>query len=535
MNITPMVRRLSILDKNFNVVPFEPNWAQKEFLHTYETMVQDGKPVRIIVLKARQLGLSTITEALLFLRAFIYEGTHGLVVAHEKDSSEHLFGMTHLYWETFPWRSLFSPKYLSRKEMAWQETGSTMQIATAKNIRAGRGRTLASLHASEVGFWDRPTELMLGLRQSVPNTADSMIVLESTANGVGNYFYQTWKAAETGDSEYVPLFFPWWKEPQYTGSFARLQTKLGGLINEEERLLSRIGVSDDSLIWRRYAIRDLCGGDINQFHQEYPTTPEEAFIVSGTNVFPLDALRRSFDPMEGVNGWLVRNGEKVEFKPDRAGPLKVFRKPSANQEWGRYYVGGDPSRATFGDYACGQVINRRTFEQVAVYRRKIDPMTFAEELAKLGIWYNSAGLATENEGPGYATIGRLIEIDYPNLYRRRAADKHQGKIGEMYGWSTSFKTKEWAVGFLIKLLADSNLVLHDAHTFQEMRDYITLDNGGYGPADAKTGHDDTVMAMAIACICAATEGAPQPFSPAPYTERAREQHPIEGVPPWEEQ
>jgi hypothetical protein len=531
LNLLPLVRKLSILDKRFQVVPFEPNWAQLQVLRKYEELSEARKPVRLIVLKARQLGISTMTEALIFLRAKMLEGTHGLVVAHENDSSEHLFAMTRLFWETYPWRSLYTPKYLSRKEMAWQETQSTIRIATAKNIRAGRGRTLASLHASEVGFWDRPTELMLGLHQSVPTTPESMIVMESTANGVGNYFYQQWKAAETGENEYVPLFFPWWQHPEYTANFCQLSEKVGDLLNEEERLLSRIGVDEDHLAWRRYAIRNLCGGDINQFHQEYPSSPDEAFIVSGTNVFPLDSLRIAYQPMDGVTGFLVRNGDKVDFKPERSGPLKVFRKPSPNADWGRYYIGGDPSRATYGDYACGQVINRRTFEQVAIYRRKIDPMSFAEELAKLGQWYNQAGLATENEGPGYSTIGRLIEINYPYLYQRRFADKHPGKIAEMYGWSTTFKTKEWAIGFLIKLLTDRSLVIHDEHTFGEMRDYITLPNGGYGPADTKTGHDDTVMAMAISCICAATEGAPEPFSPAPYTDRAgREQRPIE--PGW---
>jgi hypothetical protein len=367
---------------------------------------------------------------------------------------------------------------------------------------------------------------MLGLNQSVPTSPTSMVVLESTANGVGNYFYKVWKAAEVGDNEYLPLFFPWWQHPEYTASFCNLGEKLGAAINEEERLLQRIGVDDDHLIWRRYAIRNLTGGDINQFHQEYPSTPDEAFIVSGTNVFSLDSLRAAFQPLQGIRGHLIRNGDKVEFKPDRAGPLTVYKKPHANLDWGRYYVGGDPSRATYGDYACAQVINRRTYEQVATYRRKCDPMTFAEEVAKLGIWYNQAGLATENEGPGYATIGRLIEMEYPFLYQRRYAEKHQGKIAEMYGWSTNFKSKEWAIGFLIKLLADRTLILHDEHTFAEMRDYITLNGGGYGPADEKHGHDDTVMAMAIACICAATEGAPPPFSAAPYTERQNEERPI---------
>jgi hypothetical protein len=529
VDLLPLINRLSILDKNFTIVPLEPNWAQREFLQSYQEQVELNKPVRIIVLKARQLGISTITEALLFLRAKIFPGTHGLVVAHENDSSEHLFSMTHLYWETFPWRGLYTPKYLSRKEMAWRETQSTLRIATAKNIRAGRGRTLASLHASEVAFWERPDELMLGLRQSVPNNPSSMIVLESTANGVGNYFYNLWKAAECGDVEFTPLFFPWWRHPEYTASAIRVPVVLGNL-NEEERLLVRLGCDEDHLQWRRWAIANLCGGDINRFHQEYPSTPEEAFIVSGTNVFPLDELRQCYHPEDGVEGHLVRVSDGVEFRPARGGPLRVFKKPGTSLDWGRYYIGGDPSRATYGDYACAQVINRRTYEQVAIYRRKIDPMTFAEELAKLGIYYNSAGIAPEVEGPGYATVGRLVELDYPNIYRQRFADKNPGKIAEMYGWSTTWKRKEWAIGHLIKLITDSSLIIHDQHTFDELRDYITLPNGGYGPADERHGHDDTVMSLSIACICSVTEGPPEPFrDPSAVLKEA-----TAGTPSWED-
>lgn len=516
----------------------EPNWAQRKFLDVYDEQRHAGKPVRIITLKARQLGMSTITEAVMFCRSFVFPSSAGLVVAHENDSSEHLFGMTQLYWDTCPWANLYSPKYASKKELVWRETGSSIHIATARNIRAGRGRTLSSLHASEVGFWDRADDLMLGLRQSVPDNPNTMIVLESTANGVGNWFYNTWKAAEVGDNEYYPLFFSWWHHPEYKGSYINVSTPLSNL-SEEERVLTRLGVDDDHMIWRRWAIANLCGGDINRFHQEYPSTPEEAFIVSGTNVFPHDALKQAYEPMEGAKGHLIRHGDQVEFKAAPDGPLTIYRAPSSNQDWGQYYVGGDPTRSTFGDYACAQVINRRTYEQVAVYRRKCDPMTFGEELAKLGVFYNTAGVAPEVEGPGYATVGRLVEIDYPRIYQQRWADKHQGKIAEMYGWSTTWKRKEWAVGHLIKLLVDSDLTIHDKHTYQEMRDYITLDNGGYGPADAKYGHDDTVMSLAIACICSSTDGPPSPFQGPTKSATAGIELPIteddrNNPPPWEE-
>jgi hypothetical protein len=147
--------------------------------------------------------------------------------------------------------------------------------------------------------------------------------------------------------------------------------------------------------------------------------------------------------------------------------------------------------------ACAQVINSATYEQVAVWHGKCDPMSFAEEIAKLGAYYNMATIACEIEGPGYAAIGRLVELDYPNIWRTRWADRAQGKVGETMGWSTTMKRKEWAIGWLIKLMVDDDITIHHPATYDEMRIFVRLENGGYGPA-SEFAHDDCVMAMAIA-------------------------------------
>lgn len=509
------------------MTPIKPNWAQQEFLQVHDQQVAAGKPVRIVVLKARQLGISTITGALLFARSFVYENSHSLVIAHENDASEYLFGMTHMFWDTFPYKEFYSPKYISRRELSWKETGSSIRIATARNVRAGRGRTVHALHASEVAFWEHPEETMLGMRQTIPNRPGTMIVLESTANGVGNWFYDTWQAAVEGEVDYVPLFFPWWKHPEYTGSATGLTQPLGAL-NSDERLLIKLGATSDHLVWRRWAIRNLADNNEDTFRQEYPATPEEAFLASGINVFPPQKIKEVYDPKRGQRGYLFRGaGGRIEFRPDLSGPLTIFRLPSQDRDWGLYFVGADPTHSTEGDNAAAQVINRRTYEQVAVWHGKTDPMTFAEELAKLATFYNEATISTEVEGPGYATIGALVQMNYPHLWRARWAEKSPGKISDQYGWSTTFKRKEWAIGHLLKLVVDRDITLHHDKTVAEMRNYVTLPAGGYGNAGGKDKHDDLVMALAIACICASTEGPQMAYV-------GQEMNPaLEPIPSWD--
>ena len=360
MNFDPFVRRLSIRTKQQTIEQFQPNWAQVQLLQKVNDQYSKGRPIRIIVLKARQLGISTVSEALMFAWVMLHQQTYGLVIAHEIDASEYLLNMTKLYWETFPFKNLYTTKYVSRKELAWEETGSSIRIATAKNMRAGRSRTINAMHGSEIAFWDRPDEMMLGLRQTIPNTAKSMIILESTANGVGNWYYDTWQAATANETDFEPLFFPWWEHPDYTASAANLKRELLSDLDSDERVLKKIGVDDDHLVWRRWAVRNLADANLERFMQEYPSTPEEAFIASGTNVFPIENLKLVYEPKAGVKGFLRRKGNYVEFLPDRSGPLTIFRKPSSDLSWGKYFIGADPTHTTMGDNACAQVINRRT-------------------------------------------------------------------------------------------------------------------------------------------------------------------------------
>lgn len=507
MNILPLITRLKVVDKRGQLVPLRPNWAQTIYLNEYHRQVNSGRPARIITLKARQLGISTITEAIMFCTAMVDDNYRGLVVANEVDNAQHLLNITSTYWQHYPFRPLYTEKYASKNELAWAETTSSLKVATARNTHAGRSKTLFALHASEVAFWDNPEDTMLGLSQSIPQLPGTFICLESTANGVGNYFYKMWHAAEAADIEFVPLFFPWFQHPEYTASFIQLPYDNIGFLDTEERKLRAMGVSDERIAWRRWAIRNLCGGDLLKFHQEYPSSPEEAFIATGQNVFPVDDLKACYEPMTPLTGRLVRTGDRVSFIEDIMGPLRIYRMPSKDQDWGVYFLGGDVAGTTksTSDYCCAQVINRRTLEQVATLRMRMDPANFGGEEAKLGMFYNTAEISSEMEGPGYATVGYLIALEYPNLYLNRRADTTPGKTTDHYGWSSSQKNKELMIGWLLKLVVDHQLIIHDAQTFQEMKDYITLPDGGYGNASSD-GYDDTVTSLAIAVICHILEG-----------------------------
>lgn len=509
--------RLSIADKNGLIHPFVPNAEQRIYFNELEDQLDDRRPVRVVNLKARQIGISTATEAYIYCMSFVMPNYRSAVIADEVDNANHLLSMTDLYWETDPWRRLYSTKYQAKNTLMWHETASSVRTMTANNKKAGRSRTIHQLHASEVAFWLEAKSVMTGLLQAVPDRPRTFIGLESTANGIGNYFHQAWVNAESNENEYVALFFPWWAHKDYRASRIGLPYRSLEPLDEEERLLlvlfkQGLDVAngkyhfeipesewEDALAWRRWTIANKCDGSIETFHQEYPSTPDEAFIATGTNVFPMVHLRACFQPEAGQKGRIFRNGARVEWRPDVSGPITMFRQPGPSlNDFTIYIVGGDATATMRGDFACAQVINRRTLEQVAVYRGRRDPHHFANDLRDLGQLYNVAVLSPENEGPGYATIGALIQSGYPNIYQSQMPDNLPGRFVGKWGWSSSYKTKEAAIGLLLKLIIDHETIIHDRTTFTEMMNYVTLPGGGYGNADGEAGHDDTVMAYAIA-------------------------------------
>lgn len=503
LSLMPWLKRLSIKDKDAKLAQLEPNWAQILFIREVERQYNAGRPIRIIILKGRQMGLSTVTEGLLFSWCFMFPGTNALVLSHDREKSEGIFEMAKLMWDTWPFKSLFTTSRASTKRLSWVETLSNFRVATAKGEHVGRGSTIQAVHGSEVAFWENAEELMPPLNEAVPMSPGSIIVLESTANGVGGFFYETWMAAERGESDYIPMFFAWWKHPEYTVKRHNLSQRM--LTSRELALQERYGLDLNQLAWRRRKIRTN-NWDEDKFDEEYPVSPDVAFLSTGRNVFDLEALADCYKPpgpdLGKTQGRLVNANGKLTLYEDKTGELTVYKLPNPRLKI-EYVVAADPARSIDGDPCCIQVLRRDNLEQVAVWHGWATHNDFAEHIANLAAWYNEALVNCEMEGGGLGVIGVLQHLRVPNLWRWQLPDRPIHKRGNVYGWSTNTKSKPWGIGQLMHYVSKRQLLVHDSRTYHEMREYINIDGIEMGPA-SNDGYDDSVMALMIALVTTIT-------------------------------
>lgn len=534
MNLVPHVSRLKIVLANTAVVPLASvlNEPQLHLLATVGEIAKAGRPVRIVTLKARQLGLSTIIEAILFTLTLSLPRMNSLVISHDKDSARHLLGMTKHYWDTYWAKPLYTVDSDNRDMLSWEQTNSSIRVATAGNLSAGRSFTFQALHASETAFWPNAETLMTGLMQTLPDNPLTFAFLESTANGVGGYFYDTYQAAASGDSEFIPVFYPWFTVSKY--SFPHAPHLPDYRLDAEERVLRKIGVSNAHLAWRRWAIVNKTGGSLEKFHQEYPSSADEAFITSGTNVFPIGDLEIVYQPTDPERGTLLREppgSNNVRFHVDphayvEQQPFRVYRRPQPNAS---YIVAGDPTRTLSGDYAAVQVIDRRSLEVVAQWRGRTDPSTFGDKLIEIAIYYNRALLTTEINGPGSATIQRILTREYSNVWQDQKADKDPGTLGHNYGWHSSLNRKNEAIGHLLRAVIEHDLLIHDADLFREMKNYVSLGGGAFGNND-ESEYDDLVMSLAIGLTCLLYDAATLPALP-PGARASNDYAPVDPMKP----
>lgn len=280
---------LKIRTKSGRIEPFIFNRAQTYLHERLETQkLQVGK-VRALVLKGRQQGCSTYVQARDFHIVSTSRGMKAFIITHEAEATKNLFDMTKRYNDELPQGLIPSPDTSSAKELKFSTLGSSYAVGTAGNKSVGRSQTIQVFHGSEVAYWPHAEEHAKGILQAVPNEEGTEIILESTANGIGNYFYNMWMAACSGQSDFQAIFIPWYWQPEYKAF--EIDGDILPLTDEEQELLdehAEKGLTREHLFWRRKKLLEF-GNDFETsrelFNVEYPMTALDAFRNPVTDRF----------------------------------------------------------------------------------------------------------------------------------------------------------------------------------------------------------------------------------------------------------
>ena len=449
---------LRIRPKRGGIRRFRLNRAQQQYSHDCTK--------RNIVLKARQLGITTYVAARFFVQTITRPGTLTVQVAHTQESAEAIFNIVRRFWEKLPEplrRGALAHSRANVHQLVFPKLDSEYRVEAADE-NAGRGMTIHNLHCSEVSRWPRDAgETLASLRAAV--VPEGEIVLESTANGSWGVFYEEWqKAAETG---YTRHFFPWWFEASYCEDLES-QPSVLPFTEEEQQLMTQHGLTEEQIAWRRARWRNLR----ELAKQEYAEDALACFLASGECVFDMEAVERA----------AAIAGRALETQDN--GRLRIWFPPSRGRQ---YVIGVDPAGGgSEGDYACAQVIERTLGLQCAELHGHFPPFELAQRVAALGALYERALIAVERNNHGYGVLAHLSELQYDNLYVQAGQP----------GWLTTAATRPAMIENLAMIVKEQPDLFHSDQLFAELKTFV---RHGDGHAEAAEGsHDDCVMAMAIA-------------------------------------
>ena len=506
---------LFIRTKDNRIVPFVMNEPQNRFYETIKKRWNAGKPVRVIVLKARQMGFSTLAGGLVFWATATQSNVDSMFIAHKDEATANIFRMSKLFYDKLPAQIRPQRQASNAQELSFNTPSnskskveglrSRIRCATAGGQGVGRSYTLKCVHMSEFAFWPgKKMETYTGLMQSVPDEPYTLVIVESTANGFDE-FKDLWdtavKAQRDGDDDgFIPIFFPWYEMSEYRRTvppnFVPTQ--------EELELQEQFGLDLEQIVWRRWCIKVNCGGDINMFHQEYPATPEEAFISTGQSVFDKNQLIKRIEEVRNVE--YIRGsfyydyndempkGKKISnirFVESKDGMIRLLKKPENGVP---YVIGGDTA-GTGSDKFISQVLDNTTGMQVAVMSHQFDETMYTRQIYCLGMYYNTALVGIETNYSTYP-VKELERLGYPKQFVRHREDSYLQQVTAQFGFCTTSVTRPLIISILKEVVQDHIELIGDIETLEEMLRFIY--NNDYRAEAAQGAHDDLVMALAIA-------------------------------------
>ena len=522
-----------ITDKEGKQIPLRLNKAQIIVQQVKHRLRSAGLPVKMIILKARQMGITTEASADSFCDINTKANRRAMIVAHKQESSIDIFRRVKQMQDANPYRR--SEKYNNRREIEYQSPhNSLIAVQTAGNPELGRGSTNHYIHGSEVAFWPFAGECLNAVMQSVPDanmTPDTCVVLESTANGLGGTFYDMWCSATSfdpdnkfvtlpkGQTEWIAVFLPWHVFEDYKSpvpvDFKRTNYEHSVYGNEQE-LAELYDLTDEQLQWRRETITGKCQSDLDKFRQEYPSCDNEAFLVSGRPVFNAGILQQmhkrcksllkkgQFTDSTITNGVRPPNTSpdiKLDEQPENPYPwLKIWELPLIGID---YVIGADtsegldPTETKDPDSHSATVLRADTREMVAKLEGRFDPDLYACQLDMLGRFYNNALLGFEvNNTSGGAVRSGLLRLEYPNLYTREIYDTEMDKPTKKVGWCTDKITRAMMVSDGQHWIREYMVKINCWQTISQAAAWRFDKNGKPTHPDGE--HDDDVISLLIA-------------------------------------
>lgn len=488
------LQSLIIRSETGDLIPLQLVPSQKIIWNYVAPRLDRNERLWFIVLKGRQIYATTFFEALTFLRTIERPNTQSLIIAQDYDSASNIFTMAKRFYE-----NMKLPKFKAAKvrEIIFPFPAGTSQfrVLSAGKEAKGRGTTQTCVHCSEVAFWPH-AEVLLGLMQAMPDLSDTLWVLESTANGtggLGEMFYNEWKNAVKRKSKLIPIFIPWYVMKKYRQGPPIPDDEW----DKEEKILvknwGKFGLDGYSLRWRRETIGTKTQGSVELFHQEYPSSPSEAFISKGLPAFDHLAIldqQEHIRPAE-YTGYM----EDDKFIPTVVGETELWSKPKSGHV---YFIGVDSAEGIEGgDYSCAQVIDFTKMEQVAVIHGTISPWDFAKQLVQLGKWYNNAMINIEVKSTGWAIQDYLIKnYQYPYLHPWKGkADRVKQGEHKLWGWDTNTYSRPLLIEAGRYAINTGQITIHDEATLEECKHFSRQDDGRY---EAEADHDDRVLALLLA-------------------------------------
>ena len=497
---------LTIKTKAGELVKFKLNRIQQKVLAKIRSIMAKNKPVRLWILKARQTGISTLVEAIIYAFTSQRKATNSLVVADDIDGANYIFGMQKLFQETLYNHLKPQIKHSNEKKLEFEKTHSQVLIDTSDNLNAGRKFTFRTVHLSEVAYFKDLRSLMLGLNQSVPNLPNTMIIGETTANGIGNQFYDEWISCQNGYSDWETLFIPWFDVEEYStpleggqlypieGINFATPTEKEKFLVDEKLLKDRYTLANEQVNWRRWCIVNNCNKSVQSFNQEYPDSPETAFISTGDLFFNKEALKTQKIEKSKAVGNIVQEEGRHIFREDATGLFNIYELP---QRGSQYVVAADPAEGLeHGDKSAGLVLDKHSNKTVCTYNHNIAPDRFAEDLIKLGHFYNDSIIACENKGYGYA-VNQDLYKNYGKVYRKVRTKKGFNEPTLDLGWNTNSASRPQMLAQLAEEIANGSTDLIDRDLIQQCWTFVN--NPKRGQPEAEKGKcDDLVLTRSIA-------------------------------------